>query len=34
MAKNPISGKEQQKNIYVQKIIVGGKAYIVGSGIY
>ena len=33
-AKNPVTGKEQLKKVYVRKVTVNGKAYIVGSGVY
>jgi hypothetical protein len=32
--KNPVSGKQQLKEIYVQKVVVSGKSYLVGSGVY
>jgi hypothetical protein len=32
--KNPVSGKQQLKDVYIQKVTVNGKSYIVGSGVY
>ena len=32
--KNPVSGKQQQKEVYVQEVTVSGKSYMVGSGVY
>ena len=34
MTKNPVTGKEQLKDVYVKCVDVDGKSYIVGSGVY
>ena len=32
--KNPVTDKQQLKDVYIQKVTVNGKNYIVGSGVY